>query len=352
MLFNPLFLQNESGSENKFIAKPGTLKKKGYLFADIMKVYFNGSGKAGTVNSKFNITTENNVGKTGKVEQKQSTPLTLLNDENTSTSESGKLLNTTEQANSLIANTPTAKVSLSKLENIFSKLFGNNGEPLTGDLKKLINQLVSQINSEGEVVLSVEQNGEKVAVDVSKIKLPENEISDKAGKKPKAKKTALNNYAIKIVAIPQTFNLSNLTQKISDTANEEVNVSEINKVSIPISGKKGKRTISVYSIVPKLIKKSVTDESGKNIIKTADVPQNNDSNINVVSPVKVNSENKIVADSKNANVNITNSKSVKQKLSGVVSEVVKNDKNLETLSKGLIIGFGAGDITYQIRGIA
>ncbi len=32
--------------------------------------------------------------------------------------------------------------------------------------------------------------------------------------------------------------------------------------------------------------------------------------------------------------------------------VVKNDKTLETLDKGLIIGFGAGDITYQIRGTA
>ena len=32
--------------------------------------------------------------------------------------------------------------------------------------------------------------------------------------------------------------------------------------------------------------------------------------------------------------------------------VVKDNKNLETLNKGLIIGFGAGDITYQIRGTA
>jgi len=32
--------------------------------------------------------------------------------------------------------------------------------------------------------------------------------------------------------------------------------------------------------------------------------------------------------------------------------VIKDDKNLETLDKGLIIGFGAGDITYQIRGTA
>ena len=33
-------------------------------------------------------------------------------------------------------------------------------------------------------------------------------------------------------------------------------------------------------------------------------------------------------------------------------KVIKDNKNLETLDKGLIIGFGAGDITYQIRGIA
>lgn len=32
--------------------------------------------------------------------------------------------------------------------------------------------------------------------------------------------------------------------------------------------------------------------------------------------------------------------------------VVKDDKNIEVLDKGLIIGFGAGDITYQIRGTA
>lgn len=32
--------------------------------------------------------------------------------------------------------------------------------------------------------------------------------------------------------------------------------------------------------------------------------------------------------------------------------VIKDDKNLETLDRGLIIGFGAGDITYQIRGTA
>ncbi len=32
--------------------------------------------------------------------------------------------------------------------------------------------------------------------------------------------------------------------------------------------------------------------------------------------------------------------------------IVKDEKDLKTLDKGLIIGFGAGDITYQIRGIA
>jgi len=33
-------------------------------------------------------------------------------------------------------------------------------------------------------------------------------------------------------------------------------------------------------------------------------------------------------------------------------KVIKDNKNLETLDRGLIIGFGAGDITYQIRGTA
>ena len=32
--------------------------------------------------------------------------------------------------------------------------------------------------------------------------------------------------------------------------------------------------------------------------------------------------------------------------------VVKDKENLKTLDKGLIISFGAGDITYQIRGTA
>ena len=32
--------------------------------------------------------------------------------------------------------------------------------------------------------------------------------------------------------------------------------------------------------------------------------------------------------------------------------VIKDEKNLETIDRGLIIGFGAGDITYQIRGTA
>jgi len=31
--------------------------------------------------------------------------------------------------------------------------------------------------------------------------------------------------------------------------------------------------------------------------------------------------------------------------------VIKDKETLKTLDKGLIIGFGAGDITYQIRGI-
>ena len=33
-------------------------------------------------------------------------------------------------------------------------------------------------------------------------------------------------------------------------------------------------------------------------------------------------------------------------------KVIKDEKNLETLDRGLIIGFGAGDITHQIRGTA
>jgi len=33
-------------------------------------------------------------------------------------------------------------------------------------------------------------------------------------------------------------------------------------------------------------------------------------------------------------------------------KVIKDKKDLETLDKGLIIGFGAGDITYQIRGVS
>jgi UDP-N-acetylmuramate--alanine ligase len=32
--------------------------------------------------------------------------------------------------------------------------------------------------------------------------------------------------------------------------------------------------------------------------------------------------------------------------------VVKNEKNIQKIDSGLIIGFGAGDITYQIRGTA
>lgn len=33
-------------------------------------------------------------------------------------------------------------------------------------------------------------------------------------------------------------------------------------------------------------------------------------------------------------------------------EIMKDDKVIKTLDKGLIVGFGAGDITYQLRGIA
>ena len=33
-------------------------------------------------------------------------------------------------------------------------------------------------------------------------------------------------------------------------------------------------------------------------------------------------------------------------------DIMKDDKVLKSLDKGLIVGFGAGDITYQLRGIA
>jgi UDP-N-acetylmuramate--alanine ligase len=36
---------------------------------------------------------------------------------------------------------------------------------------------------------------------------------------------------------------------------------------------------------------------------------------------------------------------------GDTIELIKDDKVIKTLDKGLIVGFGAGDITYQIRGI-
>jgi UDP-N-acetylmuramate--alanine ligase len=48
------------------------------------------------------------------------------------------------------------------------------------------------------------------------------------------------------------------------------------------------------------------------------------------------------------NYNLTMADSIKRANNTIT--VIKDKKDLETLDKGLIIGFGAGDITYQIRG--
>jgi len=48
--------------------------------------------------------------------------------------------------------------------------------------------------------------------------------------------------------------------------------------------------------------------------------------------------------------NLTMADSIKRANNTIM--VVKDKKELETLDKGLIIGFGAGDITYQIRGVS
>jgi UDP-N-acetylmuramate--alanine ligase len=50
------------------------------------------------------------------------------------------------------------------------------------------------------------------------------------------------------------------------------------------------------------------------------------------------------------NYNLTMADSIKRANNTIT--VVKDKKELETLDKGLIIGFGAGDITYQIRGVS
>ena len=52
--------------------------------------------------------------------------------------------------------------------------------------------------------------------------------------------------------------------------------------------------------------------------------------------------------SKFKDYNLTMADSIQRAKNGIT--VVKNEKTLEILDKGLIIGFGAGDITYQIRG--
>jgi len=50
------------------------------------------------------------------------------------------------------------------------------------------------------------------------------------------------------------------------------------------------------------------------------------------------------------NYNLTMADSIKRANNTIT--VVKDKKELETLDSGLIIGFGAGDITYQIRGVS
>ena len=48
--------------------------------------------------------------------------------------------------------------------------------------------------------------------------------------------------------------------------------------------------------------------------------------------------------------NLTMADSIKRANNTIT--VIKDEKDLEILDNGLIIGFGAGDITYQIRGTA
>ena len=50
------------------------------------------------------------------------------------------------------------------------------------------------------------------------------------------------------------------------------------------------------------------------------------------------------------NYNLTMADSIERANNTI--KVIKDKKDLETLDKGLIIGFGAGDITYQIRGVS
>ena len=301
MLFNPLFLQNESGSENLFIAKPGTLKKKGYLFADIMRVYFNDSGKKNTLSSKLNLTSaEKNAGNTGLSEQNGASTVSLLTSnkiflyKNNGTADA-------VQTNDLIANTPTVKVSLDKLKSILSKLLGNNGQVQTGDTEKLIKQLLGKLNKDGEIVLSVAQNGEKVAVDVSKVELTGSNTPKQINKKLDASgksKTGNQNYAIKIVAIPPNFDLLNLTQKINNAASGEINILEVSKINVHASGKKGNRIITVFSIaaksdnstgkevknansneINKLVNSKVQDGGTADVVKAAIIGQSSGSKV-------------------------------------------------------------------------
>jgi len=48
--------------------------------------------------------------------------------------------------------------------------------------------------------------------------------------------------------------------------------------------------------------------------------------------------------------NLTMADTIKREKNSIT--IIKDKKDLQTLDKGLIIGFGAGDLTYQIRGIA
>jgi UDP-N-acetylmuramate--alanine ligase len=72
----------------------------------------------------------------------------------------------------------------------------------------------------------------------------------------------------------------------------------------------------------------------------------------IILPVWAASEapREIDFEKKFKNYNLTMADSIKRANNTIT--VVKDKKELETLDKGLIIGFGAGDITYQIRGVS
>ena len=343
MLFNPLFLQNESGSENLFIAKPGAIKKKGYLFADIMRVYFNDSGKKNTLSSKLNLTSaEKNTGNTGLSEQKGASPVSLLTSNKTFVYKNNGTTDAV-QTNDLIANTPIVNVNLTKLKSILSKLLGNSGQAKTGDTEKLIKQLLSQLNKEGEIVLSVEQNGEKVAVDVSKVKLA-------GGDNPE-------HYAIKIVAVPPNFDLSNLTQKINNAAAGEINISEVNKITVPISGKKGNRIVTVFSIAAKSNNstgKEVNNINSKEInnLVNSKVQNGNTEDVSKAAIIAKSSGSKVISGSSfsiNSKEGIKNnaSKNVSAKVSVTNSTNSTLEKSAATISALNGSAENSGDVLNQ-----